>query len=524
MKEIYERAKQVIAWVGEPSQDSAIGLKYLNMTKEQRAGIPSIQLGRKNTRLRRRRESSLNELFNRPYWRRVWVIQELAVASSAVVQCGNDYIEWENFAAAHDIWNSEGPYFNAQSFNAEARRTFSHIKSILEFQRKVREKEDISLVEAILETRHSESSDELDKVFALLGLCYDSSFLVPPQSYKPSLDDILTEITKNWIIKYDSLDILFCATRMGKHATSRCWIPDYQGKEPGAPAPRVPQISKQKNVRFSKSSFQGTSLRVEGKSFGTVVASTKVYSADAQHATQPVSATLPTKTSPKPPKVSQTDLRYYATDENITDAVWKSLCQGVYKDTDVKKYREMFSWLLHRPDSFRVAHDEIDHWLAQSSTFRIGQKRIGDLASLDRMSSTWGRLRKVAHPKYEFVEEEEFIQKITKTIVEERKKLVALSTGAIGVTDEHTQVGDTLCEIKGSPCSVVLRCHSPQNEQPPKYGIVGTGFVVAKSEVARVKYTGSSFRVGVDTTKTLLGGGFFRQRYAEDVYETFVFC
>jgi hypothetical protein len=270
---------------------------------------------------------------------------------------------------------------------------------------------------------------------------------------------------------------------MGEHQNTLCWIPDYQGKLSG-PAPRAPQTLEQKHFQFLESAFEGTSLKVEGRDFGTVVASTEVYDGDQRQAVRRV------PTPPlliRPPKISKTSSEHYETSEELTDAIWKSLCFGIYEDTQVKKYREMFTWLLRSPetpDKFRVRHDEIDTWLNRSSDFHIGEKRLRELSFSTGKSSVWRMLRKPGGPRYEygFDEEEEFIQKITATMVQGRKKLVVLSTGAIGVVDEYTQLGDVVCKIKGCIYHVVLRHHSKPHEWPNKYGVVGTGFIATHDD------------------------------------------
>jgi hypothetical protein len=35
---------------------------------------------------------------SRPYWSRLWIVQELLMASEIIVKCGNDEFTWNNFA------------------------------------------------------------------------------------------------------------------------------------------------------------------------------------------------------------------------------------------------------------------------------------------------------------------------------------------------------------------------------------------------------------------------------------------
>ena len=43
---------------------------------------------------------SILEFLQKPYWKRLWIIQEVSLATSAVLLCGSDYVLWEEVPAA----------------------------------------------------------------------------------------------------------------------------------------------------------------------------------------------------------------------------------------------------------------------------------------------------------------------------------------------------------------------------------------------------------------------------------------
>lgn len=39
--------------------------------------------------------AAISKLFSKPYWRRVWIIQEVVVAQNIKILCGKHYLDWE---------------------------------------------------------------------------------------------------------------------------------------------------------------------------------------------------------------------------------------------------------------------------------------------------------------------------------------------------------------------------------------------------------------------------------------------
>jgi hypothetical protein len=112
MRQIYSKAKEVLCWVGGQEVPSlqAEGLEYVlkNQIQVQDLGakISSEEVELNNfgdTTGKVEKEkfwtengwTLLNEFFGQPYWERVWIIQEITVASYVTVLWGNIEIPWD---------------------------------------------------------------------------------------------------------------------------------------------------------------------------------------------------------------------------------------------------------------------------------------------------------------------------------------------------------------------------------------------------------------------------------------------
>jgi hypothetical protein len=85
MGSIYRRAKEVAAWTGEENNHLNAAMDALDASGAPPVSIPSLsgtQIG------------SLVNFLERPYWKCVWIIQELALAKHTTIHCGGRQISW----------------------------------------------------------------------------------------------------------------------------------------------------------------------------------------------------------------------------------------------------------------------------------------------------------------------------------------------------------------------------------------------------------------------------------------------
>jgi hypothetical protein len=89
MGKIFSHASRVIFWLGNPDADSDLAMQFLEdeeLQKSQGAKrkLTWDQLDAQTIKIK----CSCDKLLMRPWFSRVWVIQEVAKAKSAVFACG----------------------------------------------------------------------------------------------------------------------------------------------------------------------------------------------------------------------------------------------------------------------------------------------------------------------------------------------------------------------------------------------------------------------------------------------------
>ncbi|KAF2117968.1 heterokaryon incompatibility protein-domain-containing protein [Lophiotrema nucula] len=144
MGQIYKTAKQVIVWLGEEDEES----KPLFAALYKRARLDAELMG------------SLLKLFRRPYFRRIWVLQEVFAAREALIMCGEDFIKnwpfYEQIQKSREDMNSDSIHWE------KARRVLDLMLFSLP--------DDPTLGECLDMYHTQEATERSDKIFALVAM------------------------------------------------------------------------------------------------------------------------------------------------------------------------------------------------------------------------------------------------------------------------------------------------------------------------------------------------------------------
>lgn len=263
MGRIYSSARQVVVWLGEESRDSSVAIRTLtNLGSDidvrsedseyhivPRKGCKAFVLDRDHPAMRSWALSwiAIRSLLNRPWFMRLWVFQEIALATDAILLTGNDSIPWKHFRGAV-LWirmQSKKPTPISDIFHI---RDLDPMKSIL--------KDNIgtgfrySLLNLIRTTTHRLCSDPRDRVFGVLSLVAsdrpDYGLGIVPD-YSKTIEQVYTELVLRHI---ESTHILYFL--------EMCHFPDHSSTL-GLPS-WVPNLAVQSRVqRFLACDASGNS-------------------------------------------------------------------------------------------------------------------------------------------------------------------------------------------------------------------------------------------------------------------------
>jgi hypothetical protein len=166
------------------------------------------------------------DILRRAWWKRVWVVQEIAMSSAVVFQCGNSVALWDDVYASINF--KPILYFP---------REMPEIFNLLDLRKELDDKKAAELVrrdenlllKLLQRFRYCRATDSLDKVYALLHLAVDfddDNFKI---DYGRTPGELYTDLAATCIKRHHSLNVfgyLLTQDEDGLEALPS-WVPDW---------------------------------------------------------------------------------------------------------------------------------------------------------------------------------------------------------------------------------------------------------------------------------------------------------
>ncbi|KAI3556624.1 hypothetical protein CABS03_00904 [Colletotrichum abscissum] len=172
MSQIYPLSEKVIIWLGSEFEDSKHALETLEYFSKQVEYVISHRWGdapnaeqldwwRDDVPLpwKDRTWKSISSLLHRPWFERVWVLQEALLCDRVVLQCGRDAIAWVDVRKALLVLRQKSSLLPDDI----RRRLFPYARGLMAPPL-------ASCEHLLLWTRNQQCSDPRDKVYGILGL------------------------------------------------------------------------------------------------------------------------------------------------------------------------------------------------------------------------------------------------------------------------------------------------------------------------------------------------------------------
>jgi hypothetical protein len=278
MTDIYKNASRVVVYLGySDRRESRLGEyipRLLHAKERVDAAICSgitWEAINSNRDLRRslelppsreihRMQWAMQDLLQNPWFQRVWIIQEIALARDAVVISGEWELPWKSLLDAYkwmDENKLEGIMWCEDQFND------GHRLSRFEKSKANAMREDIRSL--LLYHRGTLASNPRDHVFAFVGLAEDGNQFSVDYSLSPS--EILKDTARHILVAQNKLGFL-CSAGLSQRTDPRLptWVPDWRTTVPWAPLFHIYPRS----VTQFRATCSDTDLYLEGFQVGTV--------------------------------------------------------------------------------------------------------------------------------------------------------------------------------------------------------------------------------------------------------------
>lgn len=212
MCEIYRKAKSVIAWLGEEEEHDAAAFDLMRHVCPRKDAHTREDMTEDMSSWRDFNENlsqypnivkasvGLSSLWSRPWFSRVWIVQEMVVTDNLTFRSGGNAIGSEIFFRG-TLRLMRSSYITALSvgrISPPDRINFKNLIDIYQIRLQMRDLEaenSIYLIDVVNWTRSLRATDPRDKIYALVGLATDTS--QDYIDYENSLKEVLIRLAKS---------------------------------------------------------------------------------------------------------------------------------------------------------------------------------------------------------------------------------------------------------------------------------------------------------------------------------------
>lgn len=222
MANIYQRAENVILWLGEEDFASNSAISFIEQ-------VVALHVTFTGTWWESYALTALSQLLGRPWFRRRWIIQEAAFSRQTLVLCGGQSIQLETVAEALDLLRARlntafasnanlASHAYPALYDSPATRILALVNNVfkpLDTNISTTIERRLSLEQLVDLSTFCEASDQRDTVFALLSLAKEQDVLSkqhPTYSLMPNYEMRLMDVFIGFVLHCcnisESLDII----------------------------------------------------------------------------------------------------------------------------------------------------------------------------------------------------------------------------------------------------------------------------------------------------------------------------
>ena len=184
MKQIYLKASNVYIWLGRESENSRLAMDFL---ANEGAKPQKRQVDDYRPLWDRQAGKAIRDLCVRPYWRRMWIIQEIIHANRLTVWCGSQRLDWPVLDRLYLTMKAleEGYRLFNHEFVADVLRSPAFVMVWQRAHWRHPETPTPKLQTLIETFQGWECTDIRDKVYALVSMADQETAVIPNYSRSP---------------------------------------------------------------------------------------------------------------------------------------------------------------------------------------------------------------------------------------------------------------------------------------------------------------------------------------------------
>ncbi|KAI6084620.1 heterokaryon incompatibility protein-domain-containing protein [Hypoxylon rubiginosum] len=240
MGDIYENASDVLIWLGGGDEKTDALFLHLKRLYELRDDSCEDARAEVNAQFMNECEhvpQIIEDILSRPWFERMWTLQELLLSSHATVQCGGQSMNWDAFCQALMLVEALFAPSSKGSRNfINCYYAYSDFKELVEVDAGAgvtrTEDDDESdvrkdLSTVVHHTRIRHATDPKDKIFAIYGISQKLGKPLPSPDYTESISMVYAKATAEIMRQDNSLWPLDNVWSGNRRTDLPSWVPDW---------------------------------------------------------------------------------------------------------------------------------------------------------------------------------------------------------------------------------------------------------------------------------------------------------
>jgi hypothetical protein len=215
MGSIYSMAEKVIVWLGEGDEHAELGMVSLHELMTKIEGWIEVMAFARQKHLdfstddflakaavtfssflalsdSERRLIGIVSLYTRPWWERVWTMQEVVLAQKVEVHCGSKHVPWAHLVLFATVVALPSVFALIRRYAASSQLGravvaglpgIPHTAKSIEDMQKQKKSGELSLSRLVQATITHKATDPRDKIYGLLGMVAEVSRLEPNYTF-----------------------------------------------------------------------------------------------------------------------------------------------------------------------------------------------------------------------------------------------------------------------------------------------------------------------------------------------------
>jgi hypothetical protein len=503
MGDIYRASKETVIWLGPEEDDSGSAIDFLHHLAKMRHGTSrtnkkeqsAIMAAKFLTEQYASKWTALEKFFRRPWWSRVWTLQEFILSKQVIFYCGSSILTRRTLASGlFATWlcnfTADLPVDKTAWSSAWARRRLFQWFQY-SGERNNGQSGSIPLVAMLSYFTDQNASDDHDRIYSLLGIATDSTKLVPEIKYRESILQTYANFTRRYITEYQDLDII-CFGQIFRDESCQfpSWVPDWRYKAYPQVVPMMVSQSGPTNNIGNLRPLHLQAATIFYKASGSIrpkiqfgpnhqllcegVLLDRITGISACISIKPNEGQIApmiqsTKSTKKIREAIDFDVGF-----NLLHAICQSLVLGrqdryLCQPSPSQSFIVDFAtFCINSLNDRSSVHPLFGEWYAASKALQIGPYTLEELTI-----GVCAQMPQVPIDLHDTSDWESFLSRFCDTTIKMSRRLIVSKKGLVGMAPLQSEKDDLICILYGCSVPVLLRQKGPTNE----YELVGECYV-----------------------------------------------